>query len=192
MKSPRILRYFIYLSILIIGVVIGIAIRHYHNIPLSDEINLVDLATLVATVFLAVYIPEVLDHKLQNARDKKTLLENRITEYQTLLKKINTLVQDDQKMNQKDYLTVRNTLDVSRHKLDTIVSLLGYANLKRSFDKEIEQLRTLTKEHEDLLLADPGGSGGFSYPDDIQAKEEELYNKLDQTSSLLIFRISDS
>lgn len=84
MKSNRLLRVFVYVVVLIIGIVIGIAIRHYHNIPLSDEINLVDLATLVATVFLAVYVPEVLDRKLQNTRDKKELLENRINELQTL------------------------------------------------------------------------------------------------------------
>lgn len=192
MKKSRLFTYFTYGFILAIGIVVGIAIRHYHNIPLSGEINLIDLATLVVTVFLAVYIPEVLDHKLQNTRDKKLLLENRITEYQTLLKKVNALVQDDKKMNQKDYLVIRNTLDVAQHKLDTVVSLLSYANLQRSFEKEVTGLQALAKEHEDLLLADRIGDEGFSYPQETQDKEEMLYNELDKASSLLIFHISDS
>ena len=72
------MRYFLYFFLLGVGIITGIAIRHYSNVPLEETINLVDVATLVVTIFLAVYIPEVLDRKLQVQRDKKTLINNRI------------------------------------------------------------------------------------------------------------------
>ncbi|MCD7930546.1 MAG: hypothetical protein LUH15_03850 [Tannerellaceae bacterium] len=72
MKDPRTLyRYFLYASLVLIGIVIGVAVRHYYHMPIEETINIVDLATLVVTVFLAVYIPEVLNRKSEVQKDKK-------------------------------------------------------------------------------------------------------------------------
>ncbi|MDR2084190.1 MAG: hypothetical protein LBP67_04270 [Bacteroidales bacterium] len=123
-SSNRLLKYFLYFFLVCVGIIIGVAIRHYTNVPLEETINIVDVATLLVTVFLAVYIPEVLDRRLQVQRDKKVLIENRINEFQTLQRKINTLVQDDDAMNEKNYLTIKNELDVSLHKLEIISTLI--------------------------------------------------------------------
>ncbi|MCC8154530.1 MAG: hypothetical protein LIP01_10130 [Tannerellaceae bacterium] len=78
MKDPkRFLKYFLYASLVLIGVVIGIAIRHYYHMPIEETINIVDLATLVTTIFLAVYIPEVLDQRSEVKKDKKELMEKK-------------------------------------------------------------------------------------------------------------------
>lgn len=192
MQTARLLRVFIYISILLIGILIGIGIHHYKNIPLMAQINLIDVATLVLTVFLAVYIPEVIDHKMQNTRDKKSLLENRITEFLILLKGVNSTVQDDDRLDQREFLDIQNTLDVSKHKLETITSLLGYAKLG-SFENDIEQLNSLTREHSQLLLSQKlEKEGGVIYPEEVKDQEEHLYNEIDKATSLLIFRISDS
>jgi len=186
------MKYFIYFFILCIGVIIGIIIRHYANVPLEETINIVDVATLIVTVFLAVYIPEVLDRKLQVQRDKKVLIENRITEFQTLQRKINALVQDDNGMNEKNYLTVRNELDVSLHKLETISTLIGYANFGSSFANDLADIESLCGKHRDLLLIGNGNESKFVYTDDVQQKEEKLFNDIDKATSLLLFKISDA
>ena len=187
------MRYFFYFFLLIVGIITGIAIRHYTNVPLEETINLVDVATLVVTVFLAVYIPEVLDRKLQNQRDKKVLIENRITEFQTLQRKINSQVQDGDAMNAKNYLTIKNELDVSLHKLETIATLTKFANLGPSFEDDLTGIEDLCKKHQKLLhIKEDEKEVKFLYPVEIQQKEEVLFNEIDKATSLLLFRISDA
>ena len=69
--TENIIKYSMYLFILVLGIILGITIRHYYNIPIAETINIIDVATLVVTIFLAVYIPEVLDRKLQIKREHK-------------------------------------------------------------------------------------------------------------------------
>lgn len=190
--SDSVLKYFLYISLVLIGVVVGIAIRHYYNLPIAEAINIVDLATLVVTVFLAVYIPEVLDQKLQVKRDKKDLIEKRVEELQALYRKINLIVQNEEKMVPRDFLIIRNTLDVLQHKLDTIVTLLTYSNLHVSFASDITKIKELTEKHKRLLYSDSMEDEGFSYSETVEKEEELLYNKIDQTTSLLVFKLSDA
>lgn len=192
MKQIRILRFFIYFAVLLIGVIIGIAVRHYNNISLAAELNLVDIATLVVTVFLAVYIPEMLDRKLQSDKDKQRLIEIRITEFQTLMKRANTLVQDNLVTNLNGYLTLKNTMDVAHNKLETIVSLIKYANMHDDTGKETRKLLSLVKEHNGLLFIDSEAISDFTYTNEIRTEEERLYNEIDKVSSLLVFHIGSN
>lgn len=190
--SDRLLKYFLYISLIIIGAIIGIAFRHYYNIPLAETINLVDVGALVVTVFLAVYIPEVLDRKLQIKRDKKDLVEKRIEELQALYRRINLIVQSEQLLRPKDFLIVKNVSDICHHKLETIITLLTYSNMNVSFTKDITKIKKLCKEHESLLLSDNMEDEGFVYSKEVSAKEELLYNEIDKMTCLLIFKISEA
>lgn len=106
-----------------------------------------DEGTLVVTIFLAVYIPEVLDQKLQIKRDKKDLIEKRIEELQALYRRINLIVQNEQVLHEKDFLVIKNILDLCHHKLETIITLLTYSNMSTSFNQDIKNLRKLSKSH---------------------------------------------
>lgn len=185
MKQTLLFRFLFGLFLVALGVVIGIAIRHYHNVPLAETINIIDVATLVTTIFLAVYIPEVLDRQLQIKKDKKELIEERIEEMQALYRKVNLLVQQDGN-TEKDRLSIRNTLDVCQHKFDTIETLLAAAEMKTSFNKEIGIIRQFINEHKELLWNDP------AYTAAIKEKEEMLYNSIDKETCLLVFKISDA
>lgn len=192
MKTPLILRILLYAVLLAIGIIVGIAIQHYKNIPLSTEVNLIDLATLVVTVFLAVYIPEVLDQRLQNTQDKKKLIENRIAEYQGILRKINGTVQSDILLDEKTALVVKNNVDILQHKLATAVSLLSYANFKITFEREIDSLKALTDRYAEVIRTGVSAPGNFRISSEFQQHEEQLYNRIDQASSILIFHINDA
>jgi len=191
-SSDRLLRYFFYLILLLIGGVAGFSLRHYQRIPVSETINLVDVAALIVTIFLAVYIPEVLDRKLQSLRDKKELIEDRIDEYQGLMRRINLLIQNNRKLSENDLLLIRNLLDVSGHKLETIMSLLNYSKISGSFEYDIRKIKQLNKEHRELLCPDQMSNDDFQYSTEIQGKEEDLYNQLDRATSMLIFKLSEA
>ena len=190
--SDQFLKYFLYTSLIIIGFIAGIAFRHFYNIPIAETINVVDVGTLVVTIFLAVYIPEVLDRKLQIKRDKKDLIEKRIEELQALYRRINLVVQSEQVLRPKDFLVIKNILDISHHKLETIITLLTYSNMHASFNQEIKNVRKLCKEHHSLLWSENMEDEGFTYSEEIPEKEELLYNKIDETTCLLIFKISEA
>ena len=191
-KKNRLMKYALYCFLVCIGILIGIIIRHYTNIPLAETIDIIDVAALLITVFLAIYIPEVLDHKLQIQRDKKALIENRITEFQALQRRINLLVQEDNAMSEKNYRTLKNVLDVSGNKIETIFTLIRYASFGTLFEKEMAGIRALCKEHRELLFINHETEDGCFYSDEIQQKEEELFNEIDKASSLLLFKISDA
>lgn len=184
------LKIFLYVALICIGIIIGIAIRHYGNLPLSESLNIIDLATLVTTIFLAVYVPEVLDRKLQVAKDKKHLIEQKIEELQALYRKVNLLVQSDLQVSSRSILLIDNTLDVSKSKIKTIRNLLIHANLGNNFIEELNEIEKLCEKHKDLLWINEAESENFAYSIAIQKREELLYNEIDSATSLLIFKIS--
>lgn len=186
------LNIFLYLSLICIGIVIGIAIRHYGNLPLSESFNVIDLATLMTTIFLAVYVPEVLDRKLQVTKDKKHLIEQRIEELQALCRKVNILVQSDLMGSSRNILIVNNTLDVTTSKIATIRSLLTHSNLKITFSAELDNIENLCIKHKELLWQDKIDTETFEYSLELQKQEELLYNEIDAATSLLIFKISST
>lgn len=185
------LNIFLYLSLICIGIVIGIAIRHYANLPLAESFNIMDLATLVTTIFLAVYIPEVLDREQQVTKDKKHLIGQRVEDLQALCRKINMLVQSDLYASPRSILIVNNTLDVTKGKIATIRSLLANAGLKSAFTNELNNIESLCEKHRQLLWMDERDMEGFTYSFELQEQEEILYNKIDAATSLLIFKISE-
>ncbi|MCD7930545.1 MAG: hypothetical protein LUH15_03845 [Tannerellaceae bacterium] len=87
---------------------------------------------------------------------------------------------------------VQNILDVVQHKLETLITLLTYAEMHTSFADEINTLRSLSKQHQELLWVQQEPKEDFTYPDDIQQREEKLYNKIDKATCLLIFKISEA
>ena len=190
--SDRYLKYFLYISLITIGFIIGIAFRHFYNIPIAETINVVDVGTLVVTIFLAVYIPEVLDRKLQIKRDKKDLIEKRIEELQALYRRINLVVQSEQVLRPKDFLVIKNILDICHHKLETIITLLTYSNMHTSFNQDIKDVTKICKEHHNLLWSENMEDEGFTYSEETPEKEELLYNEIDKKTCLLIFKISEA
>lgn len=189
-KKDRLLKYLLYVSILALGVAAGIAIRHYYQIPMIEAINIVDVATLIVTIFLAVYIPGVFDRQLQVKQDKKELIEHRLEELQGFYRRVNQIAQNGAETDRDVYI-VNNTLDVAANRLTIISTLMEYLNLDDTFKEEMEELKGLNREYELLLNGTEQPKDGFIYPETIRRKEEQLYNKLDKATSLLVFKISD-
>lgn len=185
------IKYFIYLLLIAICISIGIVIPQYFKISEVESINIIDIATLVTTIFLAVYIPEVLEKKQKIKHEKKMLIEERIDQLQILYRKINTLVQQ-LRLNQHNNHEVIHLLDICQHRLNTIDILYRHAELKVSFKDDIQKLETLCEEHQKLLCEEHSNTEkGYIYPPIIRKQEEFLYNKIDTACCLLIFKLSD-
>lgn len=191
--GTKVLRYLLYLSLIGIGIVLGMAINAFGKVSEFETVNIIDMATLVATIFLAVYIPEVLDRKFQIKKDKKGLIEERIEELQALYRKINLMVQGAERpLKVKDGLSIRNTLDICEHKLETIITLINASKLDLSFQTEILEIQNLCKEHKNLIWITIKEYEEFSYSDSVKYQEELLYNKIDEATCLMIFKISEA
>ena len=188
-NQKKLLRYFFSFSLLLIGVAIGIAIRHYYQLPLADSVNIVDVATLLITVFLAVYVPSVLDRKLEIMRDEGDVIEKRVTELQTLSRHINTIVQSGE-ANYENCLTLNNLLDICDHRLETITTLLSFFDPKNSYKQDVCKVKEFCKEHRELIFMEEVPQDGRKFTNEERNKEEELYNQIDRSSCLLLFRIN--
>jgi hypothetical protein len=191
MNKERFWQVFLYVSLVAIGGVVGFAMSIYSTIPLAQEVNILDLATLVVTVFLAVYVPAVLDRRLQTQRDRKTLLIQRVDDYQSFLRRINILVQDGNGAPSDVLTTVANLSDVASHRLETLASLVRNSRFREVLGGDIEKIKKLNLRHSVLLRDGAHSETGPGYVSDIIATEQTLYNELDEKASLLIFKISD-
>ena len=73
------IRIIIGVILVIIGVVIGMGLQHYYPVfEFEDKIDIVGLATLIVTIFLAVYIPIFLERNMHNKRSEKDVIIRKI------------------------------------------------------------------------------------------------------------------
>ena len=188
-NKPKFLRSLLSFAIFLIGVIVGIAIRHYYKIPLAQEVNIVDIAMLITTVFLAVYVPAVLDRKIQTKRDEVQVIERRILEIHGLFRRINVLTQGES-LSYEGCLSVNNLLDICSHQLGTIAVLIAYLDKDNTLKPEINEINNLFKKRHSLLFIEPVPQTGKKYSLEQRNQEESLYNQLDRLMSLLLFKVN--
>jgi hypothetical protein len=172
-----------------LGVTIGIAIRHYNDIPVAETFNIVDVATLITTIFIAVYVPSILDKHLQIRQEKKDIINQRIDDLQLLYKEMNKAIQQ-QSYSSGNIELLTGNLNILSNRMATIVLLIGYLDAKNNFRDEISEMESLSKKYEKLLLNGEKDSNGVFLPQ-VRQQEETLFNNMDRVTSLLLFRLSD-
>ncbi|MCD7969004.1 MAG: hypothetical protein LUF87_01455 [Alistipes sp.] len=187
-RRDRGLKYLLYGTIFLLGTAAGIAIRHYYNIPMIESINIIDVATLIVTIFLAVYIPGVFDRQMEVRQDKKELIEHRIGDLQEQLRQVDRQVQRGQ-LSEKERELLMNSLEVAANRFGTIITLFDYLGLDDTFTDDTSRIRDLLSSLCDLLNKARLRDGDYS--GEVRREEERLYNEIDKQTSLLVFRISD-
>lgn len=186
------MKYVIGIVIAAVGIIIGIGIRHYHHIPLEDKINLVDLATLLTTIFLALYIPTFLERQVQNKRYEKDVIIKKIEALQGSFKEVNKLVTECVQKNAVSqtncYLIINSFTSIS-NELDTVITLIEYCQ-KKKFETELNELKVMRREYKGIVTGGNFQRRGFKYPVLTKKDEEVLFNKIDKAISLLIFKVN--
>lgn len=188
-KREKILRVFLIFSIFLLGIALGIALRHYYNIPLIEAINIVDVATLIVTVFLAVYIPGVFDKHLQEKQGEKEIIEHRLNELQGLYHSVNQQVQYGSE-SMKDVLKIDNILNLATNRIKVIMTLINYLDKDKALEEELHEIKNLHSRYEKLLMTSLPTEKNLLYPKEIRDVEEVIYNSLDKATSILVFKIN--
>ena len=186
------IRYLIALVLVTIGIAVGIAIRHYNYIPLEDKINIIDLATLLVTVFLAIYIPAFLDRQMQNSRYEKDVIIRKIEALQTSFKEVNKLVTECVQKNTVSQInchSIINSFTLISNELGSVITLIEYCHAKK-LDTELVELKILRKDYKDLVTGGSFQQRNFKYTALTKKDEEIIYNKIDKAICMLIFKVN--
>lgn len=179
---------------IVIGFITGIGFQNYYpDINYEEKINLIDLATLCVTAFLALYVPSFLERNMHNKRSEKEVLIRRVENLQRTLNEINEIFfscVEKKLVSQSDsYLIIRLFILFS-NQLETIITLTGYSN-NFLFPEEFKNIKKLRYEYKKIVTGEQFQTKGFNYSTlDINA-EGNTFFKLDKELSLLIIKINN-
>ena len=175
-----------------VGVAIGIALNKYYNIPLDNKINIIDLATLLTTIFLAIYIPIFLDKHMQSRRYEKDVVIRKIEGLQSSIKSVNRIVTECVQKNavsvSNSHLIINEFTSIS-NELETIITLIGHCHDDK-FKAEIECIKSLRFQYRSIVTGGKFQDRNFKFSA-LTIKEQELiYSKFDKELCLLIFKVN--
>jgi hypothetical protein len=186
------MRFLIAIVLIAFGILIGITTNIYLLLTLDKSINVIDLATLLATFFLTIYIPVFLDKHMQNKRYEKEVIIRKIEDLQISFKRVNNLVTECiQKgvVSQTNCYHIINTFTSISSELESLITLIEYCN-SQVVRNEIEKLKKFRREYKDIVTGGEFQNRNFSYTALVKKDEEVLYNKIDKELCLLILKIN--
>lgn len=185
-------RYFIGIILVSVGVALGIAIKHYYSIPLEDKINIVDLTTMLITIFLAIYIPAFLDKHMQNKRYEKEVVIRKIEGLQSTMKEVNKIVTECVQKNSvsvSNNYSIINSFTTISNELDTLITLIDHCQ-KDKFKAEIERIKSLRHQYRTTVTGGNFQHRNFKYSALTKKEEEIIYHKMDKELCMLIFKVN--
>lgn len=83
--SRYLLRVIICLCLVSLGIVIGKFVNILPHFKVDETVNLVDVLSIIATLFLAWYVSKILDKEQQDSRGEKDLILKRIEDIYQLI-----------------------------------------------------------------------------------------------------------
>lgn len=177
----------------LLGILIGVGLNHYYpNIPIEDNINLVDLATLLVTIFLAIYIPIFLEKHMYNKRYEKEVIIRKIESLQNTVKEVNKTVTE---CVQKNVVSTTNSHFIINHftnisnELDTLITLIDFCQ-KDKFKDEIAKIKSLRHQYKTTVTGGNFQRKNYKYQALTKKEEEIIYHKFDKELCLLIFKVN--
>lgn len=186
------IKYLIGFVLVLVGVAIGIVIGHYHLLPLEEKINIIDLATLLVTIFLALYIPAFLDKQIQNKRYEKDVIIRKIEALQSSFKDVNKLVTECAQKgaaSQANCHLIINCFTNISNELESVITLIEHCHSNK-LDKELNELKSFRREYKTLVTGGKFQTKNFKYTALTKKDEELLYNKIDKSICMLIFKVN--
>lgn len=186
------MRIVIGIVIALLGAAVGIAIGHYHGVPLEDKINIVDVVTLLATVFLAIYIPNFLEKYIQDRRSEKDVVIRKVEQLQNSFKEVNNLVnvcyQTGSVTQSHSQLIIGRFTTISTE-LDTTKTLLDYC-FPSKFTTELNNLITFRRRYKNIVTGGRFQQSNYKYDAVTKSEEERLFGSIDREICLMIIKIN--
>ena len=148
------IRYIIGGILVVAGVVIGMGLQHYYpQFSFEDKIDIVGLATLVVTIFLAVYIPIFLERNMHNKRSEKDVIIRKIEALQGTIRTVNHTVAEcvqKQTVSSTNKALIVNMFTTISNELDTIIKLSDLCK-KDKFNKDFEEIKSIRYQYRKMV-----------------------------------------
>ncbi len=188
------MKYLVGVLLLLIGIALGLGIDHYYPIfKFEEKINLIDLCTLLVTIFLAVYIPMFLEKNMHNKRYEKDVTIRRIEALQLNLKQVDKTVtecvQKNAVSNANAYLIINYFTNIS-NELDTLITFVEHCH-KKKFADNLNAINQLRHQYRTAVTGGNFQKKDFKYSALAKKEEELIYHKLDKELCMLIFKITE-
>ena len=187
------MRYIIGVILVIVGVVIGMGLQHYYPLfSFEDKIDVVGLATLIVTIFLAVYIPIFLERNMHNKRSEKDVIIRKIEALQGTIRTVNHAVAE---CVQKQAVSSANTYQLVSlfttisNELDTIITLSEHCG-KNKFKDDFEEIKSCRFQYRKMVTGGDFQKKGFKYSILDKKEEEKIYHRFDKALCVLIFKVN--
>lgn len=187
------MRYIIGGILVIVGVVIGMGLQHYCPLfSFEDQIDIVGLATLVVTIFLAVYIPIFLERNIHNKRSEKDVIIRKIEALQESIRIVNCTVSEcvqKQSVSTANASRLISLFTTISNELDTIITLSDYCE-KNKFKDDFEEIKSCRFQYRKMVTGGDFQKKGFKYSILDKTEEEKIYHRFDKALCVLIFNVN--
>ncbi|MDD3772551.1 MAG: hypothetical protein PHC38_07840 [Weeksellaceae bacterium] len=188
------IKYIIGVVLVIVGVVIGMGLQHYYPLfSFEDKIDIVGMATLVVTIFLAVYIPVFLERNMHNKRSEKDVIIRKIEALQVTIRTVNYTVAEcvqKQTVSSANKALIVNLFTTISNELDTIIKLSDLSK-KNKFNKDFEEIKYIRYQYRKIVTGgDFDAKRGFKFTMLDKKEEEKIYHQFDKALCVLIFKVN--
>lgn len=187
------IRYIIGSILVIAGIVIGMGLQYYYPLFLfEDKIDIVGLATLIVTIFLAVYIPVFLEKNMYNKRSEKDVIIRKIEALQATIRIVNQIVGEcvqKQTVSSANTYLIINLFTTISNELETIITLTEHC-CKNKFKEEFEEIKACRFQYRKMVTGGDFQKKGFKYDMLDKKEEEKIYHRFDKALCILIFKVN--
>lgn len=187
------MKYVIGFILVIAGIVIGMGLQYYHPLfSFEDKIDIVGLATLVVTIFLAVYIPVFLEKSMHNKRGEKDVIIRKIEALQATIRTVNQTVGEcvqKQVVSPANSCLIISLFTTISNELETIITLTDHC-CKDKFKDEFEKIKAYRFQYRKIVTGGDFQKKGFKYDILDKKEEEKVYHSFDKSLCLLIFKVN--
>lgn len=187
------IRYIIGGILVIVGGVIGMGLQHYYPLfTFEDKIDIVGLATLIVTIFLAVYIPIFLERNMHNKRSEKNVIIRKIEALQNTIRAVNHIVSEcvqKQSVSSANSYRLIGLFTTISNELDTIITLTDYCE-KNRFKEDFKEIKNCRFQYRKMVTGGDFQKKGFKYSILDKKEEEKIYHEFDKALCVLIFKVN--
>ena len=177
----------------IFGVLIGMGLNHYYPLfEFKDKIDIIQLSTLVVTIFLAVYVPLFLEWNMHNKRSEKDVIIQKIEALQVTIRTVNQKVSEciqKQTVSKANSYQLINLFTTISNELDTIITLTEYCE-NNKFKDDFEKIKDYRYQYKKIVTGGKFQEKDFKYTILDKQEEEKIYHKFDKALCVLIFKVN--
>lgn len=187
------MRYIIGSILVVFGVLIGMGLQHYSPLfEFKDKIDVIQLATLVVTILLAIYIPIFLERNMHNKRSEKDVIIRKIEALQSTIRSVNKTVGEcvqKQTVSTANSYQLINLFTTISNELDTIITLTEYCGINK-FKNDFEEIKACRSQYRKMVTGGDFQKKGFKYTILDMKEEDNIYHKFDKALCVLIFKVN--